>query len=169
MENIQYVMEWTEKHAGLGGWVGGVGAVLAIFVTWGLARAEYLRTRRQEARKVRAQLALIGDTIAMFTPILDGYLKSVRANEGAPINFYERQTNGSKFLATRDLANTPIMQWPSWVLYSCFKEYWFAFVEVLETSKQSPINRDDVEEKWRKYYYGRVTLEGELLLSNSEL
>jgi hypothetical protein len=33
------VLDWFEKHAGLGGWVG---AIVAIFVTWGLARAESL-------------------------------------------------------------------------------------------------------------------------------
>jgi purine-cytosine permease-like protein len=52
----QNVLDWTEKHAGLGGWVGALGAVFAIFVTWGLARAEYLRMRRQEKVKNRAKL-----------------------------------------------------------------------------------------------------------------
>ena len=37
---VQDVLDWTEKHPGLGGWVGATGAIGAIFATWGIARAE---------------------------------------------------------------------------------------------------------------------------------
>lgn len=43
--NLQDVLNWTEKHAGLGGWVGTLGAITAIFVTWALARSEYSKLR----------------------------------------------------------------------------------------------------------------------------
>lgn len=35
--------DWFERHAGLGGWVGGIGAIIAIFAAWYLAHAEYTR------------------------------------------------------------------------------------------------------------------------------
>jgi hypothetical protein len=51
--------EWTHYWEGLGGWVGAVGAILAVIVTWKIARNEYLRTKRQERQKSALNLPLL--------------------------------------------------------------------------------------------------------------
>ena len=48
--------DWFERHASLGGWVGAVGAIAAIFAAWLLAQTEYLRAQRLEDGRVNAQI-----------------------------------------------------------------------------------------------------------------
>ena len=61
---VQYVLEWIEKRAGLGGWVVALGALLAILFAWIIVRAEYLR--RQERAKRRAEIELFLKIITAF-------------------------------------------------------------------------------------------------------
>jgi hypothetical protein len=104
MEQISYLLEWTEKHPGLGGWVGAVGAVIAIFVTWGLARAEYARTRRREEARVKSEIKLImsvvlhfqSETIFPFTDAVES------GGEGGA--YYSQVLNDPNMSGMRDLA-----------------------------------------------------------------
>jgi hypothetical protein len=49
----------SDDHAGLGGWIGAIGAIVAIFAAWGLARSEYRRTRRESIEQKLRQLVML--------------------------------------------------------------------------------------------------------------
>jgi hypothetical protein len=74
-------LEWFEKHAGLGGWVGTIGAIIAVFVAWGLARSEYLRAQRLDDARVNTEINLISRTASEFDPIVQRYLALSKAND----------------------------------------------------------------------------------------
>jgi hypothetical protein len=71
----QAVFDWTEKHAGLGGWVGAIGSVLAIFVAWSLARAEYKRSVRRIIARRNAELDVIWELVGE----LDDHLRDLNS------------------------------------------------------------------------------------------
>jgi hypothetical protein len=147
MEYIQYILEWTEKHAGLGGWVGAIGAVVAIFLTWVLARFEYLKTQRETAKAERREKSIITGIVAEFDKLLTEYVDGAFRNDAEAIGFYQKHSSDTRIVAMTDLANLPVMAWPSLGLYHSFKRYWFASLEVLETSNFSPINVEDLKRK----------------------
>lgn len=144
---------WTEKHAGLGGWVGAAGAVLAIFVTWGLARAEYLRSKRQDRAKRRTEIDLIAKIIFDFEALLQTYAKAAVANSSEAIAFYTKHLNDADLHGMRDLAHMPVTSWPSLETYRCFKLYWFFSVQLLETSNTHPINVSGLPPKLEAHDY----------------
>jgi hypothetical protein len=55
-----------ERYAALGGSVGAIGVVAAIFAAWLFAQPERLQDRRLEDRHVNGQLRLIGNTVSQF-------------------------------------------------------------------------------------------------------
>ena len=65
--------DWFERHVRLGGWVGAVGAIAAIFAAWLLAQAEYLGAQRLEDGRVNAQISLIGNTASQFDSLVQQY------------------------------------------------------------------------------------------------
>jgi hypothetical protein len=127
-------LEWCEEHAGLGGWVGAIGAVIAIFVTWGLARSEYLRTLRLEDARVNAEINLILITAADFDPMVQKYITYYRDNDPSAKGYYNRQLNDARMIRMVDFNTMPITQWPSVASYDAFKRYFFASITLMETS-----------------------------------
>jgi hypothetical protein len=144
--HTQSVLEWTEKHAGLGGWVGAFGAVIAIFVTWGLARAEYLRSKRQRMARVKEEIFLISSIVYEFDAMVHGYERAALGHDSTATVFFVCHMTDPKFLAANDLASLPVTQWPSFSAYSAFKRYWYFAQKVLETSNSQPINLDSVKD-----------------------
>jgi uncharacterized membrane protein len=111
VSTLQWIFDLAEKHAGLGGWVGAVGAVFAIFVTWGLARLEYLRTKRQAIARERAEIRLIILVILDFNlKIMEPYIKGIRDNSDKINEFYSKHMNDSEMHAMTDLAHLPVTQ-----------------------------------------------------------
>jgi hypothetical protein len=149
---VQNVLDWTEKHAGLGGWVGGLGAVLAVLLTWGLARAEYLRNRRQAAARTRSEIDLINRIISDFElTIYKPYVELAMVNDAGASGFELRHANDPEMDGMRDFAFVPVTQWPSVESYACFKRYWFTSISILRTSNTSPINRDDLSKRLKDH------------------
>jgi hypothetical protein len=125
----QDVLDWTEKHAGLGGWVGALGAVIAIFVTWGLARAEYQRTRRQEKAKRRAEIDLFKRVISAFESKVQRFkeLAQDKQDKSETFRFYtEHIMNGAEWQGMRDLESLPVINWPTLEIYAEFRRYFEA-------------------------------------------
>ena len=131
--------------------LGAIGAILAIFVTWGLARAEYQRTKRQLIAQRFTKVALFRGIIREFDQLLQQYVKAVFSNETEAIAFYAKHNNNSQLHAVRDIANLPVTEWPSFASYSTFKMYWFFSLQILQTSNVQPINKDDVKDKLDKH------------------
>lgn len=130
---VQDVVDLAEKHAGLGGWVGAVGAILAIFVTWGLARAEYLRTKRQAIARQRAGIRLMRMVIFDFDlKIMQPYIKALQDDNDTSIDgYYARRQNYAEVHAMIDLAHLPVTEWPAVDSYFFFKRYWFNSTQLL--------------------------------------
>ncbi len=121
-------MEWTEHHPGLGGWVGAIGAILAVFVAWGLARTEYLRTRRAEASRINSEIALFVRITSEFQPIVARYIETIDANDTGAVGYLGKHQDDVVFLRTIDLNLMPVTQWPSVESYDAFKRYFSCIV-----------------------------------------
>jgi hypothetical protein len=140
-------LDWCEKHAGLGGWIGAVGSILAILAAWYLARAEYRRAMRREAAKLRSERATIGFVIQGFDSIVQKYIENVRTGDTALVANYDiKHMNDPEYHAARDLAFIPVTHWPSLATYFSFKSYWFLAMQVLQTSQHLPIVRENLDQ-----------------------
>jgi len=137
------VLDWTEKHAGFGSWIGAIGAVGAIFVTWALSRAEYLRVRRQEHARRRREVDLIATVIHEFDELMKGYIRAAKEQSTGVNDFYQEHINHPNFLGMRDLADMPLISWPSSDLFMMFKLYWSSSLRLLELSKSSVIRKPE--------------------------
>jgi hypothetical protein len=133
-ESWRHTLDWCEKHAGLGGWVGALGAAVANILAWGLARSEYLRLQRVEDARVNAEIALIIRTASDFDPIVRQYILLYRANDPEAKNYYNRQLNDSRMSRMIDFNTTPIAQWPSVESYDAFKRYFLSSMTLMERS-----------------------------------
>jgi hypothetical protein len=145
------VVHWTNAHSGLGSWVGAVGAILAIFVTWSLSRAEYLRTTRQMIARRNSEIALIRGIIHEFDLLLQKYSQAALGDRREAKAFYPKHLNDAEFHAARDLANLPVTQWPSFASYCAFKQYWHFSLEAFDTSRVQPIDKDDLGNKLKEH------------------
>lgn len=132
-EWVALVAEWCEKHAGLGGWVGAVGAIVAIFATWGIARAEYSRAKRLEAERRNEEIALFERITRDFNPIVSRYLELVDAHDQEAIDYSGKRVSDAKRLRMDDLSRMPVTQWPSVASYDSFKRYFEAALQLLAT------------------------------------
>jgi hypothetical protein len=123
--------DWFERHAGLGGWVGAVGAVIAIFAAWWLARAEYQRAQRLEDARMNTEISLVGRTAIDFDPIVQKYIQLWK--EGKSVSsYYSNQQNDGRWLRMVDFNTMPITQWPSVETYDAFKRYFFASLDLMK-------------------------------------
>jgi hypothetical protein len=142
---LQSIFDWTEKHPGLGGWVGAVGSILAILAAWYLARREYLRIKRQTAARSRAEVDLIGTVISEFEAIVKRYADAAMADKPEALKFYNQHLNDSEMQGMIDLARIPVTQWPSLEAYANFKRYWYFSLKVLETSYEATIDKNELD------------------------
>lgn len=138
----QAALDWVDRHPGLGGWVGAIGAILAIFVTWYLARREYLRTVRQQTALREVQIDLVLSIISDFESLLQGYVGLVHACRPEAINFHAHHSSDAEYNGMIDLAQLTVVNWPSLQTFVAFKRYWSRSLRVLETSQSQPINTD---------------------------
>ncbi len=155
---LQIVVDWAEKHAGLGGWVGAVGAIVAILVAWALARTEYRRIKKQSLKRKRDEINLIGRIVSEYDNLVQKFAQAVSANNSTANSFKRRHANDAEMHSMRDLAHVPVTSWPSLDAYTCFKQYWFKSNQALDTSDMSPINREDAERKLKENDEGLLAL-----------
>ena len=97
-----------ERRAGLGGWMGAVGAIAAIFVAWLLVQAEYLRSQRLEDGRVNAQISLIGNTASQFDPLVQQYIKLALGNDSKVTEYYHRRIDDPLVEKMIDLDGMPM-------------------------------------------------------------
>ncbi len=134
---VEFLMDWSEKHSGLGSWVGALGSVLAIFAAWLLARLEYRRNQRREAIRRKGEIDLICKIISDFEAAHSVYINALRTGTQAQlVGFYNQHMNDPEWHSMRDLAFLPVTHWPSLETYTRFKQYWFISIRLLETSHQ---------------------------------
>jgi hypothetical protein len=132
---LRVITNWADAHSGLGSWAGALGAVLAIFVAWFLARHEYRRSEREAAVRRTAEIDLICRIISDFEALLNPYIDALRAGSQAQlVGFYNQHLNDPECHSMIDLAHLLVTQWPSLAEYASFKQYWFASTRILETS-----------------------------------
>lgn len=105
--------DWFERHAGLGGWLGSVGTVLAILAAWWLAHQEYLRAVALDNERTNSEIAMISRTANEFDKFVQQYIQAAESGDVTDNNFYSAHINDAEFHRTNDLNNMPITQWPS--------------------------------------------------------
>jgi hypothetical protein len=149
-EWLHRVSRLSEKHAGLGGWVGAIGAVIAIFVTWWLARAEYLRTRRHDAARLRAQIDRIATIVTDFEAKVAQFVELYRTDGLEASAFYPANLNDPEFQSMSDLAHLSVNNWPSLDSYAEFKRYWNATIRLFESARITNVNRHEMYNDWKQ-------------------
>ena len=127
--------DWFERHAGLGGWLGSVGTVLAILAAWWLAHQEYLRAVGLDNERTNSEIALISRTASEFDRLVQTYIADVKVGNYHNNYFYRSHLNDAEFRRLDDINSMPITQWPSVASYDAFKRYDFAAITVLKTSE----------------------------------
>ena len=142
---------WFERNAGLGGWIGSVVSVMAIFAAWGLARAEYFRTVRVEYERTNSEISLIVRTADEFDQQVQSYIQAAKSGDLTDGSFYNVHMNDAEFHRIYDLNNMPITQWPSIESYDAFKRYVFAAIKLMETSSDTPRTREIFEGRLEAY------------------
>jgi hypothetical protein len=125
---------WFKRHAGLGGWVGAVGAIAAIFAAWLLAQAGYLRPQRLEDGRMNAQISLIGNTASQFDPLVQQYIKLALGNDSKVTEYYHRRIDDPRVEKMIDLNTMPMSHWPSIEVHHAFNEYLFSSIMLMQTS-----------------------------------
>jgi hypothetical protein len=148
MTYIPCILDIAEKHAGLGGWVGAVGAVIAIFVTWGLARGEYLRTKRQERVRREAEIDLITRILSAFEAQVQRY-KDLGPDHPEAAGFPYVHINDPEWHSMNDLAHLPVTHWPTLETYAEFKRYWYATESFLKMAGTTNANKVDLYNQWQ--------------------
>jgi hypothetical protein len=143
--------DWFERHAGLGGWLGSIGTVLAIFAAWWLAHGEYLRTVRAENDRTNSEIAMISRTANEFDKFVQQYIQAAESGDLSDGFFYNTHMNDAEFHRTYDLNNMPITQWPSVESYDAYKRYTFAATKLMEISTQTQKSKEDFEDKLKSY------------------
>ena len=118
----------------VGGWVGAVGAIAAIFAAWLLAQAEYLGAQRVEDGRVNAQISLIGNTASQFDPLVQQYIKFALEKDPKVAEYYHRRIDDPRVEKMIDLDTMPISHWPSIEVHHAFNEYLFSSIMLMGTS-----------------------------------
>src|SRR5277367_5088551 len=98
----------AERHSGLGGWVGALGSILAIFVAWYLARREYLRIWRRQAMLRSQEIDLIQQIILDFESLVQSYVEAALGGRPEANNFNAIHSNDATYLGMIDLAHLPV-------------------------------------------------------------
>jgi len=124
------VSDWTEQHAGLGGWLGAIGSIIAIFLAWWLARWEYRRDHKAEVDRRKSQLNMFVQVIEDYEAWIRPYFDDLDARSTFAIDPRRFDANDPRCHAMRDLAHIPVTLWPSVEAYLAFKKYWHASISV---------------------------------------
>jgi hypothetical protein len=148
---IQSVLDWTEKHAGLGGWVGALGSILAIIAAWALARAEYQRTKRLEHARRLSEIDLIARVVNEYDAVIDSY-KALPHDGSEAASIYPTHVNDPEWHSMTDLATFPVTSWPTLASYAAFKRYWFASINFLQMAGTTNANKAELYAQWRTTY-----------------
>jgi hypothetical protein len=129
--------DWTEKHSGLGTWVGAAGAILAILAAWGLARAEYNRVQRTAAERFNREIALYMRVTSEFLSFVEQYVRLAKEQDPSADGFESAHSNDGVYRRTADLNWMPITQWPSVEAYDAFKDFFLVGTQLLRTPASS--------------------------------
>ena len=150
-EHVRRTVRWFDSHSGTGSWVGAAGAVVAIFLTFTLARCEYMRIQEVENERVNRLISLIGRSASECDQVVQEYIRLVRSNDTTAKGYYSRTTNDIRLHHMYDFAHTPVAQWPSIETYDAFKTYWFLSVSLLQTSDDIKATDDEVRQRIGAY------------------
>jgi hypothetical protein len=142
---------WFERNAGLGGWFGSVGTVLAILAAWWLARQEYLRTISFDNERTNSEIALIGRAANEFDKDVQSYIEAGKSGDLADNNFYNMHLNDAEFHRMYDLNSMPLTQWPTVESYDAFKRFMFAATTLVQTSDDTSRTKQIFENRLKAY------------------
>jgi hypothetical protein len=155
---LNAVLEAAEKHAGLGGWVGAIGALLAIVVTWNIARAEYNRNRRLERERRRILIKLMREATAEYDPTVRQFIELYNADSGEVADYRGLHAGDPAFARMVDFNRMPVTQWPTVEAYDAFKRY-FEITQLLQATPLSELGKQVMPDRRKKYQEAHRNLE----------
>src|SRR6516225_841720 len=88
MVNRATVRTWFDQHAGLAGWIT---VLVAIALAFAVVVADRLSTQREKNAPVNAEINQISRAASEFDPIVQQYIKLVRAHDPQANGYYHKQ------------------------------------------------------------------------------
>ena len=149
-ENWTAFLDWFEKHAGLGGWVGAVGALLAIVVTWIIARTEYNRGRQLEKKRVIALMTMIRQAILEYHPIIQKFIELYAADNDEVNDYRGLHAGDPAFARLVDFNRMSVVEWPTVDAYDAFKRY-FEISQLLLATPLSDVGKHVMPDRRKEY------------------
>jgi hypothetical protein len=134
-DSCKSIAVWCDDYEGLGAWVGSIGAIIAIFVAWGLARSEYRRTRRESIHQKLRQIDMLQGVIFVARDIIAEYERAAKKSRIHARSFYELHLQDHELRLMNELSSLPLTGWPNPMLALSFRPYWQAATNVLESSR----------------------------------
>jgi hypothetical protein len=133
------VRSWFDQHASLAGWIS---VLVAIAVAFAVIAADRLSTQRDKNAPVNAEIDQISQTASEFDPIVQQYIKLVRAHDPQANGYYDKQQSDPRLSRMNVFIKMPADLWPSVESYDAFRKYYDASFGLLETSadQSSSIN-----------------------------
>jgi hypothetical protein len=128
---FEAVARWCKEYDGLGGWLGAVGAIIAIFVAWGLARSEYNKTRRASIEQKVRQIDMLQAVIFVAREAITNYNYQAQKSRNDAKLFYEQHQRDHELRLMDELSSLPLTGWPNPMLALSFRPYWQAAMNVL--------------------------------------
>src|SRR5215470_16916526 len=105
---IHEMSAWIKDSELIAAWVGALGTVLAIFVTWGLSRAEYNRARRVRIREKERWLDGLASIWYYFEgKIISEYLRLVETRYEDSKGFYDLHLNDKELATMKEFSTLP--------------------------------------------------------------
>jgi hypothetical protein len=103
------------------------------------------KAQLDENAKVNAEINVISRTAVEFDPIVQEYVKLVRANDPQANGYHGRRLNDPRLSRMNDLIAKPVTQWPSVESCDAFRAYYDVSLRLLETSvdKRPPMKVED--------------------------
>jgi hypothetical protein len=136
------VRSWFDQQAGLAGWIS---VLVAIAVAFAVILADRLSTQRDRNAAVNAEINQISQAASEFDPIIQQYIKLVRAHDPQANGYYVKQLGDPRLSRINVFIKVPVDPWPSVESHDAFRRYYDASFRLLETSADgSPsINTED--------------------------
>src|SRR6516165_286750 len=104
------VRSWFDQQAGLAGWIS---VLVAIAVAFAVILADRLSTQRDRNAAVNAEINQISQAASEFDPIIQQYIKLVRAHDPQANGYYVKQLGDPRLSRMNVFIKVPVDLWPS--------------------------------------------------------
>jgi hypothetical protein len=113
------VLKWIDDHDGAAAWMQGLGSVVAIVVTWKVARLETRRAEREREEKATRIFRLLDEARGLFNRDIERVIRAATIHDADALQDYSNTM--AQHLGDR-VNSLPLDTWPSVQLTVAYQE-----------------------------------------------